>query len=409
VTTIVLDNLHLAPMTSPTGYGLVEDAMVVVESGRIRWAGARTASPVLGSGATRVDCEGRLATPGLIDCHTHLVHGGNRAVEFEQRLEGVSYTEIARSGGGIMSTVKATRAADDDTLFAESLPRLRRILDEGVTTVEIKSGYGLDTRNEIKMLRVARKLGVNQKVRVSKTFLGAHTVPEEYADRADDYIDTVCEEMLPAAVDAGLVDAVDAFCEGIAFTPAQVARVFDAAISLGLPIKCHAEQLSDLGGAVMSARRGALSVDHLEYLKQNDVEVLAKHGTVAVLLPGAFYVLRETQLPPLDALRSHKVPIAVSTDCNPGSSPLTSLLLAMNMACTLFRMTPFETLAGVTTHAARALGLAREIGTIEKGKIADIALWDVNHPAELSVNLGLNPCAGVMSAGLWRDTPYFVH
>ena len=407
MTATILDNVKLATMAPGHGYGLVDDAMVVVESGRIRWAGSRRAAPILGRRGARVDCEGRLLTPGLIDCHTHLVYAGHRAVEFEQRLEGASYAEISRAGGGIMSTVRATREASEDSLFAESLPRLKRIASEGVTTVEIKSGYGLDRANEIKMLRVARSLGRYLGVRVRTTFLGAHALPPEFTDRADDYIDAVCNEMLPAAVTARLVDAVDAFCEGIAFTPEQVARVFDAAAGYRLPVKCHAEQLSDLGGAAMSARRGALSADHLEYLKEDDVAVLAEHGTVAVLLPGAFYVLRETQLPPMEAFRRHGVPMALATDCNPGSSPVTSLLMTLNMACTLFRMTPVEALAGVTIHAARALGLAGEIGSIEAGKAADLALWDAEHPAELAVNIGLNPCAAIMAGGEWRAPPYF--
>ncbi len=403
--TLVLANVRLVPMTDAAGYGLVDAAEVVIENGRIAAAGAGAARGV--GGAEVVDCGGRLLTPGLIDCHSHVVHAGNRAVEFEQRLEGVSYAEIARRGGGIVSTVNATRAASDDALFAASAPRFARIVSEGVTTVEIKSGYGLDVDNEMKMLRVARRLGKQFGVRVRTTFLGAHALPAEYAGRADDYIDAVCRDMLARAAEAGLVDAVDAFCENIAFTADQAARVFDAAAALGLPVKLHAEQLSDQGGAVMAARRGAQSVDHLEYLPPEDVPVLAEHGTVAVLLPGAFYVLRETKLPPLDALREHKVPIAIATDCNPGSSPVTSVLLAMNMACTLFRMTPFEALAGVTRNAARALGLAGELGTIEPGKVADLALWDVEHPAELSVNLGLNPCSGIVTAGAWRERPAF--
>lgn len=404
--TLVLANVRLVPMTDAAGYGLVDGADVVIDDGRIAAAGAGAARGA-GDDAEIIDCGGRLLTPGLIDCHTHVVHAGNRAIEFEQRLEGVSYAEIARRGGGIVSTVNATRAADDEDLFAASAPRFARIVSEGVTTVEIKSGYGLDADNEMKMLRVARRLGEHFGVRVQTTFLGAHALPAEYAGRADDYIDAVCRDMLPRAAEAGLVDAVDAFCENIAFTKGQVARVFDAAAALGLPVKLHAEQLSDQGGAVMAARRSALSVDHLEYLPAEDVPELARHGTVAVLLPGAFYVLRETKLPPLEALREHEVPIAIATDCNPGSSPVTSLLLAMNMACTLFRMTPFEALAGVTRNAARALGLGGELGTIEPGRVADLALWDVGHPAELAVNLGLNPCAGVIAAGAWRQRPAY--
>lgn len=405
MTRTALDNAILARMAPGRGYDLIEDGLLLIEDGRILFAGPAAECVHDLTGVDTLDCGGRLVTPGLVDCHTHVVHAGNRAREFEMRLTGASYADIARAGGGILSTVRATRQADEDDLLEQSLPRLARMLDEGVTTVEIKSGYGLDAKNEIKMLRVARRLGKRLDVRVKTTFLGAHALPPEFDGRADDYIGHVCDVMLPAAVEAGLVDAVDAFCEGIAFSTAQVARVFDAAAARGLPIKCHAEQLSNLGGAAMSARKGAISVDHLEYLDEDDVAVLAAHGTVAVLLPGAFYVLCETRLPPLDALRAAGVPMALATDCNPGSSPVTSPLTIMNMACTLFRMTPAEALAGVTINGARALRLGDLVGSLEPGKLADLVLWNVAHPAELSVNIGLNPCAGVMCAGRWRRLP----
>jgi imidazolonepropionase len=343
-------------------------------------------------------------TPGLIDCHTHLVYAGDRADEFELRLEGASYAEIATRGGGIVSTVNATRAASHQQLFEQSLPRARQLASEGVTTLEIKSGYGLDSENEIKMLRVAAMLGDELDLRVQKTFLGAHALPVEFAGRSDDYISLVCDEMLPAAHAEGLVDAVDVFIESIAFSVEQGERVFERAQQLGLPVKAHVEQLSDLGGAAMAARHGALSVDHLEYLGVDDVALLAQQGCVAVLLPGAFYVLREQQLPPLAALREQGVALALASDANPGSSPLHSLLLTLNMGCTLFRMTPAEALRGVTLNAARALGLAREIGSLEPGKQADLVVWDVDRPALLSYRIGMNPCAAVMRAGSWRDS-----
>ena len=395
-------NATIACLDSESGYGLREHGAVLVEAGKIAWLGAMQDQPAV-SGAEVIDCAGRLLTPGLIDCHSHLVYGGDRADEFEMRLEGVSYAEIAQRGGGIISTVNATRAASEAELFAQALPRLNSLLAEGVTTIEIKSGYGLDSDNEIKMLRVARQLEREFQIRVQKTFLGAHALPPEYAGRSDDYIALVCAEMLPRAHAEGLVDAVDVFIESIAFSLAQGTRVFDCAQALGLPIKAHVEQLSDLGGAVIAATRGALSVDHIEYLAATDVASLAQSETVAVLLPGAFYVLRETQLPPLAALREHKVPMALASDANPGSSPVTSLLLVMNMACTLFRLTPAEALRGVTINAARALGLATEIGSIEVGKQADIVLWNVAKPSMLSYQIGLNPCAAVMQAGNWRS------
>jgi imidazolonepropionase len=326
-------------------------------------------------------------TPALIDCHTHLVFAGNRAQEFEMRLNGASYEDVARAGGGIVSTVRATRSASEDDLFTQALPRLDAMIAEGIGTVEIKSGYGLDLATELRLLRVARRLGRTRKVAVRTTFLGAHAVPPEFAGRADDYLTDAALPALRAAHAEGLVDAVDAFCEGIAFSPAQVARVFDQAHALGLPVKLHAEQLSNLGGAALAARHGALSADHLEYLDEDGVRALAAAGTVAVILPGAFYTLRETQSPPIALLRRHGVPMAVATDCNPGSSPMTSLTLAMNMACTLFRMTPQEALLGTTAHAARALGLT-DRGRIAAGQRADLAIWDATHPAELSYRIG---------------------
>ncbi len=395
-------NAQLATMSDvDTPFGLQGDAAVAVANGRIIWIGktGEISPAAFASCPSKLDCKGQLVTPGLIDCHTHLVYGGHRAREFEQRLNGASYEEIARSGGGIVSTVSATRSATSDELMRQATPRLQGLIAEGVTTVEIKSGYGLNTVDEIKMLRVARTLGKNYSVDVITSFLGAHTVPTEFAGRDDAYIDLVCEEMLPAVVAENLADAVDAFCEGIAFSPEQVARVFDAAKAHQLPIKLHAEQLSDLKGAVMAAKRQALSVDHIEYLAAEDVPVLAEHGTVAVLLPGAFYCLKETQLPPISALREHGVPIAIASDSNPGSSPVGSLLLMLNMACRFFGLTPEEALAGVTRNAARALGIDAEVGSVEIGKRADMVLWDAFEPAELSYRIGGNPCSRVMYKG----------
>ena len=392
---------QLATMSGSSGYGLIEDAAMLVDGDRIKWIGPMDQVQTLAD-VEIVDCKGRLVTPGLIDCHTHLVYGGNRADEFELRLEGASYEEIAKKGGGILSTVSATRAASEAELLEQAGPRLEQLLSEGVTTIEIKSGYGLDRDSEIKMLRVARHLGEIYGIRVEKTFLGAHALPPEFEARADDYIQQVCEDMLPRAHAEGLVDAVDVFIESIAFSVEQAERVFDAAVKLGLPLKAHVEQLSDLGGAVMAAQRSALSVDHIEYLKDSDVTHLAGSGTVAVLLPGAFYVLRETQLPPIEALRERKIPIAIATDSNPGSSPVNSLLLIMNMACTLFRLTPAEALRGVTSSAAKALGLDSEIGTLAAGKQADLVIWDIERPAQLAYQIGINSCAGVMQAGNWR-------
>jgi imidazolonepropionase len=380
-----------ATMQPGAGYGLIEDAAIAVEGDRIAWVGPRGQLPkALADNCTqRHDCGGALVTPGLIDCHTHLVYGGDRAHEFELRLQGASYEDIARAGGGIASTVKATRAASEAELRAQSLPRLRALMGEGVTTLEIKSGYGLSLEHEAKTLRVARSLAKEEAADVRTTFLGAHALPPEFAGRADDYIDEVLR-MLPILHEQGLVDAVDAFCERIAFSTAQTERVFQAARQLGLPVKLHAEQLSDSGGAQLAARYEALSCDHLEWLSEEGAAAMARAGSVAVLLPGAFYFLRDTRVPPIDLLREHGVAMAVSTDCNPGSSPCTSLLLMLNMACTLFRLTPQEALAGVTCNAARALGL-KDRGALAAGLRADFVLWDVRTPAQLSYAMGFNP------------------
>ena len=385
--------------TLADGYGIIEDGAVAVRGGRIAWVGPRAGAP---PALSVHDCGGLWLTPGLVDCHTHVVYAGTRSDEWEARLNGATYEDIARAGGGIMSTVRATRAASEDELLQASLPRIRALLAEGVTTLEIKSGYGLDLESEAKMLRVARRVGELLPVTVRTTFLGAHALPPEYAGRADDYIDMVCGEMLPALAAQGLVDAVDAFCERIGFSPDQTARVFDVARRLGLPVKLHAEQLSDQGGAALAARHGGLSADHLEWLSEEGVAAMARAGTVAVLLPGAYYFLRETRMPPLAQLRAAGVLLAVATDCNPGTSPMTSLLLAMNMACTLWRLTPLEALRGATVNAARALGLL-ETGTLEAGKRADFALWDIARPADLAYAIGANPCRGVVRAGVWRD------
>ncbi len=391
-------NANLATMRAGGApYGEMRDGAIAVTGGRISWIGLR--SEWRGKAQDEVDARGGWATPGLVDCHTHLVYAGNRAHEFDLRLKGASYEEIARAGGGIVSTVRATRAADEDDLFYAAARRLAQWTREGATVVEIKSGYGLDPASELKMLRVARALGGKVPVTVKTSFLGAHAVPEDYQGRADDYVALVCEEMLPAVAREGLADAVDAFCEGIAFSPAQTARVFEAAGRLGLPVKLHADQLSDTAGAALAARFGALSADHLEYTSEAGVEAMARRGTVAVLLPGAFYFLREKQLPPVDALRRHGVPIALATDHNPGSCPMSSPLLAMNMACTLFRLTPEEALAGLTREGARALGLQATHGTLEAGKVADFALWDIGSPAELAYAIGANPCVGVIRSG----------
>ena len=382
---------NLATMTpSDRPYGMIEDAAIAIKDGQIVWLGDLKNVPESTADFPRHSLEGRLVTPAPIDCHTHIVFGGDRAREFEMRLEGASYEEVARAGGGIVSTVKATRTADEDALLQDALKRVDALLAEGVCLIEIKSGYGLDTETELKMLRVARRIQTMRPVTVKTSFLGAHAIPPEFAGRADAYIDDICIPTLETAHAEGLVDAVDGFCEGIAFSPDQISRVFDKAKDLGLPVKLHAEQLSNLNGAALAAGYGALSVDHLEYLDQAGIDAMARSGSVAVLLPGAFYTLRETQLPPVDALRTASVPIAIASDCNPGSSPLASILLAMNMACTLFRLTPEEALAGVTRVAAQALGLSNR-GHIAPDLRADLAIWDVGHPAELSYRIGFNP------------------
>ena len=391
-------NARLATMAGG-GLGLVEDGTIAALEGRILYAGPTAAAPPLTADKT-IDCEGRWITPGLIDCHTHLIYAGDRAHEFELRLAGASYEEIARAGGGIVSTVHATRSASEDQLVSEALPRLDALLAEGVTTIEVKSGYGLTSDDEMKMLKAAGRLAERRAVRVVRSFLGAHALPPESADDAEAYITLVSEVMMPKLAEAGLVDAVDAFCEGIGFSPAQTERVFAAAAALGLPVKLHAEQLSNLHGAELAARYRALSADHLEHLDEAGVAALAKAGTVATLLPGAFYFVRETKLPPIEALRAAGVPIAIATDCNPGTSPLTSLLLAMNMAATLFRLTVEECLLGVTRNAARALGLLQEIGTLEAGKACDLAIWDIGRPAELVYRMGFNP----LHARVWSGS-----
>ena len=387
---MLLTNAQLATMTGPHPYGLQSDGSVVIVDETIVWAGLTSDLPQKHDGHNAIDLGGALVTPGLIDCHTHLVHGGNRAREFEMRLEGASYEELARAGGGIVSTVKATRDASFENLVASALPRLESLISEGVCTIEMKSGYGLDQDNELKMLRVARHLETLRPVRIKTSFLGAHAVPIEYVGRADDYITDICLPTLEAAFKEGLVDAVDGFCEGIAFYPQQIELVFKKAKELGLPVKLHAEQLSNIGGIQLVAKYGGLSADHIEYADDDDARALAQAGTIAVILPGAFYTLREKQSPPIQSLRTHAVPIALATDCNPGSSPLTSVLLTMNMACTLFRMTPEESLTGITTNAARALGLS-DSGKIAAGYRADLCVWDVKHPAELSYKIGYNP------------------
>ncbi|MCW2100882.1 UNVERIFIED_ORG: imidazolonepropionase [Pseudomonas psychrophila] len=377
---------NAATMANGT-YSIIEDAAIVTREGFIEWIGPRQQVPAGEYGHT-LGLDGAWVTPGLIDCHTHTVFGGNRSGEFEQRLQGVSYAEIAAAGGGIASTVRATRAASEDELFASARQRLLNLLRDGVTTVEIKSGYGLSLESERKILRVIRRLGQELPVTVRSTCLAAHALPPEYKDRADDYIEHICAHMLPALAAEGLVDAVDAFCEYLAFSPEQVERVFKVAQQLGLPVKLHAEQLSSLHGSSLAARYQALSADHLEFMTEEDAVAMAQSGTVAVLLPGAFYFLRETQLPPMEALRKHGVKIAIASDLNPGTSPGLSLRLMLNMACTLFRMTPEEALAGVTQHAATALGLGESHGSLEPGKVADFVAWNIDRPADLAYWLG---------------------
>ncbi len=385
-------NARLATMSAAVDapYGAIEDGEIAARDGRIVYAGPRNEAPAFQAVET-IDCAGRWITPGLIDCHTHLVYGGDRAHEFELRLQGATYEEIARAGGGILSTVKATREASEDTLFASADRRLAALMAEGVTTVEIKSGYGLEQQAELKQLRGARRIGRERPVTVRTTFLGAHAVPPEYKGRSGDYTALVAGPILDAVAAEGLADAVDVFCEGIAFSPEETKAVFEAAKAKGLAIKVHAEQLSNLHGAKLAAEMGALSADHLEYLDEDGVIAMAKAGTVAVVLPGAFYFLRETQKPPIELMRKHGAAIALATDANPGSSPLTSPLLVLNMACTLFRMTPEEALAGLTRHAATALGLQDEVGTLEAGKRCDLAIWEIERPAELAYRIGFNP------------------
>lgn len=387
----ILTHVNLATMVPAAGpYGLVPAGAVAIADGRIQWVGAASDLPLSYGDWPSRDLNGRMVTPGLIDCHSHLVFGGDRALEFEMRLKGASYEEIARAGGGIVSTVTATRAATQDELVAAALPRLDALIAEGVTVVEVKSGYGLNHKTELTMLRAARQLADLRPVVIKTTFLGAHATPAEYKGRDDAYIDEICIPALRAAFAEGLVDAVDGFCEGIAFDPVQIERVFKVAQQLGLSVKLHAEQLSHQGGTLLASRYGALSVDHVEYATKEDAQAMAAAGAVAVILPGAFYTLRETQAPPIEHFRTYGVPMALATDCNPGSSPMASVLLAMNMGCTLFRMTPEEALAGVTRNAARALGLS-DAGQIARGMRADLAIWDVKSPAELAYRIGFNP------------------
>lgn len=396
----IWSNARLATLDpSRAGIGTIERGAIAATGGRIVFAGPEAELTAGSDARERIDLEGRWVTPGLIDCHTHLVHGGDRAHEFDLRLAGASYEEIARAGGGILSTVRATRDASQDDLVASALPRLDRLLAEGVTTIEIKSGYGLDAASECKMLRAARRLPLARHVSVAASFLGAHALPPDGGSRAE-YIDAVCA-LVPLLVRDGLADAVDGFCEGIAFSPEEIAKVFAAARAAGLPVKLHADQLSNLHGAKLAADFNALSADHLEYADEDGVVAMARAGTVAVLLPGAFYVLREKQSPPIDALRRHRVPIALATDCNPGTSPITSLLLTMNMAATLFRLTVDEILAGVTREAARALDRLDEIGTLSAGKWCDLAIWDIERPAELVYRLGFNP----LHRRVWHGVP----
>ncbi|WP_029012639.1 imidazolonepropionase [Niveispirillum irakense] len=384
-------NARLASMRADLGgLGIVEDGIIAARDGRILYAGPASDAPALNP-VTVTDCQGRWITPGLIDCHTHLVHAGDRAHEFELRLKGATYEEIARAGGGIVSTMRATRAADEAELIRQTIPRLDALLAEGVTTVEVKSGYGLSLVDELKMLRAARALAAARPVSIATTFLGAHAVPPEFADDHDAYIDLVCRKMIPAVAAQGLADSVDGFCEGIGFSLSQVRRVFHAAKTQGLAIKLHAEQLSNLQGAALAASLGALSADHLEHVDEGAVRAMAQANTVAVMLPGAFYFTRDTKLPPIDLFRRHGVVMALATDCNPGTAPLTSLLLAMNMGATLFRLSVEECLLGVTSHAAQALGRLDSVGTLEAGKECDLAIWDIERPAELVYRMGFNP------------------
>lgn len=404
---LLVRNVHLATMVEAgEPYGALEDGALAVRGGRISWLGPATEIPAgaVDGDAVELDGEGGWLTPGLVDCHTHAVFGGSRATEFEERLRGATYEEIAGRGGGILATVRSTRAADEDALEASAVRRLRTLQAEGVTTMEIKSGYGLDVDTELRMLRAARRLGERLPLSVSTTLLGAHALPPELSDDRGRYLDMVCEEMIPRAHDEGLADAVDAFCEGIAFTPEECARVFDAAAQRGLARRLHADQLSDLGGAALAARHGARSADHLEHASEAGVAAMARAGTTAVLLPGAFYFLGGGPVPPVALFRTHGVPIAVATDLNPGSSPLLSPLMALNMACVLFGLTPEEALAGMTRNAAPVLGMEEEIGALERGKRGDLVLWEVDHPSELSYWMGAGPCRAVVHGGRVLDT-----
>ncbi len=387
----VYNNATLATLSLGNPYGLIPNGVIVTQHGKIVWFGAQSNMPEEYNDWPQENLEGRLVTPALIDCHTHLVHGGNRAAEFEMRLNGASYEEIAKSGGGIVSTVRETVKLSVEDLIKSALPRLDALLAEGVATVEIKSGYGLTIEDELKMLRAARGLEKLRSVRIKTSFLGAHALPLAYKEKPDAYIEEICIPAMKQGAAENLIDAVDGFCENIAFSTAQMARIFDCAKELGLPVKLHAEQLSNQHGAALAASYGALSADHLEYLDEDGIKAMKQSGTVATLLPGAYYFLRETKLPPVDLLRKYGVNMAIATDNNPGTSPMTSLLLTMNMACTLFRLTPEESLRGVTINAAKALGLSDNIGSLEVGKNAELAIWDAAHPAELSYRIGFNP------------------
>ena len=406
---LLIENAMLATMDESEGnalpYGEIANGGVAISGDRIEWVGAMSELPSeLREGAASIlDAKDRWVTPGLIDCHTHLVFAGNRAREFEMRLQGASYEQIARGGGGIASTVRATRAATDEELFSVASTRLSTLESFGVTTVEVKSGYGLDVETELRMLRVARRLDVEHRVAVRTTFLGAHALAPEYTDDRSGYIDLICETMIPRVMDEGLADGIDAFCEGIAFTPQECERVFAVGTQYGLPIRVHADQLSDSGGAALAARVGALSADHLEYASEAGIQAMAKSGTSAVLLPGAFYFLGEDQVPPVDALRLHGVSMAIATDLNPGSSPINSPLTAMNMACVLFGLSPEEALCGMTRNAAKVLGMSGDRGVLSAGSCADVVLWDIDHPSELSYWIGSNPCDAVVQAGSLRS------
>lgn len=404
---VLWTDVNIATMCEGTNdYGAIEDAAIAVADGRIVWLGKAADLPGPADEAAGVvhSGSGKWLTPGLIDCHTHIVYGGNRAREFEMRLQGATYEELQKAGGGILSTVKATRSASEEELVSSASKRIARLKQEGVTTLEIKSGYGLDAESELKMLQVARRLHrEDSQIDIKTSFLGAHALPSEFSDNKAAYIDYLLDQVLPEIASSGLADAVDGFCEGIAFSPEEIERVFIQARELGLPVKLHADQLSDLGGAGLAADYAALSADHLEFSSEHSVKKMAASGTVAVLLPGAFYVLRETQLPPVQALRDNNVPIAIATDANPGSSPVLSLLLMLNMACTLFSLTPEEALAGVTRNAASALGLEEDRGTLEIGKRADFVLWDIESPAELAYMIGANPCQAVVKDGVLID------